>query len=70
MPYKRNWAWECTADVFFVDGSECVADVQTDNKGRLNYLRLGGKSYVVNDANLEALRIESIHFSTPAKLER
>ena len=70
MRYKRNWAWECTADVVLIDGTECPADVQTDNKGRLNYIRIDGKSYVVNDENLDALGIQSIHFTTPAKVIR
>lgn len=70
MRYKRNWAWECTADVVLIDGTECTADVQTDNKGRLNYIRIDGKSYVVNDENLDELGIQSIHFTTPAKVIR
>lgn len=70
MRYKRNWAWECTADVIFRDGTECTADVQTTNRGRLNYIRIDGKSYVVNDENLDDLNIASIHFMTPAKVIR
>ena len=70
MRYKRNWAWECTADVFYEDGRECVADAQTDNKGRLNYIRIDGKAYAVNESNLDDLGIASIHFATPAKVIR
>ncbi|MCG9132739.1 hypothetical protein J5I95_13760 [Candidatus Poribacteria bacterium] len=70
MKYKRNWVFECTADVYFEDGSCCVAEVQTNNKGRLNYIRIDGKAYAVNDANLDELGIASIHFQTPALVIR
>ena len=70
MKYKRNWAWESTADVYFKDGSERGAVVLTDNKGRLRYLTLDGKCYCVNAENLDDLGIEAIHFTTPAKLQR
>ncbi len=68
MKYKRNWAWECVADVFFKDGTECRAECQTNNKGRLNYIRIDGKAYEVNDEILDLLGIESIHFITPAQV--
>lgn len=72
MQYKRNWAWESTADIFFTDGTDCGgASVTTDNKGRLQYLRMpDGKAYEVNAENLDQLGIESIHYSTPAKVVR
>ena len=70
MRYKRNWSWECTADMFFTDGSEQCAEVQTDNKGRLRYFRFDGKSYAANDENFDGLGIAAIHFTTPAKVIR
>ena len=70
MKYKRNWAWECTADVIFENGSECTAYAQTDNKGRLNWICIDGKGYAVNDSNLDELGIASIHFTTPAQVVR
>ena len=70
MKYKRNWACDCTADVIFTDGTETRVDAQTDNKGRLNWIRLDGKSYAVNDATLDELGIASIHFVTPAQVLR
>ena len=71
MKYKRNWAWECQADVFFTDGSSVVADVQTDNKGQLTWFRLPGHSetYEPTEKVLWRLGIASIHFTTPVKLE-
>ena len=64
MKYKRNWAWECAADVF-------VAEVQTDNKGQLNWFRLLGHSeaYEPTEKVLWDLGIASIHFTTPVRLE-
>ena len=70
MRYKRNWAWECIADVILIDGTECTAECQTNNKGQLKYIRIDGKAYAVNDANLDDLGIAEIHFTTPAKLIR
>ena len=71
MKYKRNRAWECSADVFFTDGSSVVADVQTNNKGQLNWFRLPGHSayYEPTEKVLWDLGIASIHFTTPVKLE-
>ena len=70
MKYKRNWASECIADIWFTDGTEGVAEVQTNNKGRIEYMRIDGKSYMVNDENLDELGIATIHFTTPAKVIR
>ncbi|MCY3743625.1 MAG: hypothetical protein OXH00_21640 [Candidatus Poribacteria bacterium] len=70
MKYKRNWAWECTADVFFTDGTECRADAQTNNKGRLNWIKIDGKHHSVTESTLDALGIQSIHFTTPAQVIR
>lgn len=69
MRYKRNWAWECTADVYFKDGSSLNVDVQTDNKGRLNWIKLGGVHREVNAEMLKRFEIQSIHFTTPARVE-
>ena len=69
MRYNRNWAWECSADVFFTDGSSITVDVQTNNKGRLNWLKIGDEYLEVNEKRLSDLGIASIHFSTPARLE-
>ena len=68
MKYKRNWAWECNAEVFFEDGSECRADAQTNNKGRLNWIRIAGKDYSVDEALFEKFGITAIHFTTPAQV--
>lgn len=70
MKYKRNWAWECVADVIYQDGTECRAECQTNNKGQLNYIRIDGKSYAVNDEILDLLDIHAIHFITPAQVIR
>ena len=71
MKYKRNWAWECSADVFFTDGSSVVADIQTNNKGQLTWFRLPGhsKHYEPTEKVLWDLGIASIHFTTPVRLE-
>ena len=62
--YKRNWAWETQADVFFEDGRCKVCDAQTDNKGRLNWIDLDGvRRYPIE---FKRLGIAQISFSTPA----
>ena len=69
MKYRRNWAWECSADVYFTDGSSIVADVQTNNKGRLNWIKIDGDYHDADKQTLCQLGIASIHFTTPVKLE-
>ena len=61
--YKRNWACETQADVFFEDGSCLSCDAQTNNKGRLNWIDLKGiRRYPVE---FKTLGITQISFFTP-----
>lgn len=71
MRYKRNWAWECTAEVFFTHGGSVVAEVQTNNTGQLNWFRLPNDSeyYEPTEKVLWQLGITSIHFTVPVRLE-
>ena len=62
--YKRNWACETQADVFFEDGSCLSCDAQTNNKGRLNWIDL--KSIRRYPIEFKTLGITQISFSTPA----
>ena len=67
LKYRRNWAFEQLADVYFVDGSHERCHCQTDNKGRINWLEYDGTTYTP-DA-FDSLEIAYVHFMTPAKLE-
>ena len=64
--YKRNWAWEVNADVYFLNGRSiggCYA--QTNNKGRLEWVEIENvRRY---PAEFKILGIASIHYATPAK---
>ena len=67
MRYKRNWAYEQMAEVYFVDGTRESCLSQTDNKGRIAFIELNGKQYAPDQFG--ELKISSVHFMTPALLE-
>ena len=67
LKYRRNWAYEQLADVYFVDGHHEQCFCQTDNKGRINFITYDDTDYTPEEFDL--LGIESVHYMTPAKLE-
>ena len=62
--YRRNWAWETQADVFFKNGRSVSCHAQTSKHGHLNWIILDGvHRYPVE---FKRLGITQISFSTPA----
>lgn len=69
LKYKRNWMYEQMVSVHFVDGSEMQCFGQTDNKGRISYIRLEDSGDSITPELFGEMGIREIHFMTPAKLE-
>lgn len=67
LKYKRNWAYEATCDVFFVDGSSQTLPFQSNNKGQIIWIEIDGVHYTPEQ--FAALEITDVHFVTPASLE-
>lgn len=66
MKYKRNWAFEQMATVFFADGTEQQCLCLTNNKGQIAFLDVDGVPQPPEQFGL--LGITDVHFMVPASL--
>lgn len=67
LKYRRNWAYEQHATVYFVDGSEYECFCRTDNKGKIEYIIYNDEQYTPDQFG--ELGVADVHFMTPACLE-
>ena len=67
MKYRRNWAYEQNAEVFFLDGSESQCFCRTDSKGKIEYIIYNDAAYTPEQFG--DLGITNVHFMTPAALQ-
>ncbi|MDE0084788.1 MAG: hypothetical protein OXU23_03685 [Candidatus Poribacteria bacterium] len=66
LKYKRNWAFEQMATVFYLDGTERQCHSQTNNKGQIEWIKVDGTYYTPDQFG--SLGITDMHFMTPASL--
>ena len=67
LKYKRNWAYEQIADVFFVNGVDVRCPCLTNNKGKIVHITYNDKQYTPDQFG--ELGVMSVHFMTPVSLD-
>lgn len=67
MKYRRNWAYEQIASVFFVNGVEVQCPCLTNKKGHIEHITYNDTQYTPEQFG--ELGVMSVHFMTPATLD-
>ena len=67
MKYKRNWPYESIAEVEFENGRIVMCECQTNQRGRLRWIKIREEIVLVDEEGVSLKRhgVVQINFTTP-----